>query len=781
MIKNSMTKSVLAMAIGLASSGLMAQNELEEVVVTAQNREQSVQDVPIAMDVVDNAAIVRAGFSDMNQIDKIAPIVQVNQDQGAVKITMRGIGTNSNDEAQDTSVVVNVDGEYINRPNIMSSSIFDIERVEVLRGPQGTLYGRNSTGGAINFITNKPGDEFGGNISASYGNYNAMRIDAGIDIPMGETAAVRLSGFYDDRDGYVDHPSSPGFGPFPAFAGGESDDNEAQGFRVSLRFEPTDALSINLAAETSEREYTPQTFGFTDLNAPGNAPTGPGCNHPGYDRVAPAYEETLCVPSSTSFVPNSDDRDEFAAPVYGLGLVQEESDAFRGRITYEFSEAATLSYIAGFRTFEGDDSNLRTLPVVYRSYSFQDEADTQSHELRLNGEIGGIIYQVGAFYFKEELDRESGFLLPIGPNGTFLSYFGRYVESESKSVFGQVEVPLSETLTAVGGLRYTENDRDAVYLNAAPFGAMGPDFYLFNAGPDRKDFNQMAYLSTLNLNPPSEDETTWLIGLNYTPDDETLIYGKVSTGFKAGGFDSVGPYDPETNLAYELGWKQAFGDSGEHTFNLSAFFYDYQDLQVSVLLDTSIGGQTFNAGEAEIWGLEGTFEFNLTSNDHLMVSVNYLDAEYQELFAQFNVFCLGCDLNGIGDLDPNEPGVQQPNFAGNTPPFSPEWIIVAAYDHEFDLGSVGTLTATISTTYKSSYYTDFYNYDDSEQDDYTQTDIMLEYRPHDESFMIQAYAQNLEDERPLTYGSFVSAGPDDIYNWQYGRPMTYGVRVGYNF
>src|SRR6476620_7331471 len=158
---------------------------LEVIVVTAQNRKENVQDVPIAIDVVSGEELKKAGFATMNDIDKIAPAVQVNQDQGTVKITVRGVGTNSNDEAQDTSVVVNVDGEYMNRPNALGAALFDMERVEVLRGPQGTLYGRNSTGGAINFITRKPGNDFGVDASVSYGNYNAIRADAGVDVPLG--------------------------------------------------------------------------------------------------------------------------------------------------------------------------------------------------------------------------------------------------------------------------------------------------------------------------------------------------------------------------------------------------------------------------------------------------------------------------------------------------------------------------------------------------------------------------------------------------------------------
>ncbi|MCS6948757.1 MAG: TonB-dependent receptor, partial [Steroidobacteraceae bacterium] len=515
-----------------------------------------------------------------------------------------------------------------------------------------------------------------------------------------------------------------GGGPNPAgHPGGDSDNNDSTGGRLSLRLEPNEAWRIDLAAETSAREYTPSIFGAVDFNAAGNGPTGPGCNAPGFVRVAPAYTQTLCVPANTNFLANFN-RDRYSAPVFGIGRVKDDTQAYRGRIAYRASDAATWTYIGGYRSYSGDDQNLYTLPVVYRRYWFLDDADTQSHELRFNGERGRWIYQFGAFYFKEEQNRESGLLVPIGgPNGTYISYFGRDLVSDSMSLFGQVDFAINDTLTAVGGLRYTENDREALYRNASPFGPMGPDPALFNAGPARKDFSTLRYLSTLNLNPPKEDELTWLAGLNYKPSDAALIYGKVSTGFKAGGFDSVGPYKPETNTAVEVGWKQSFGAGRRHQLNLSAFHYDYKDLQVSVLLDTSIGGQIFNAGKATIWGIEASGDFKVTERDRLHGSVNYLNAEYDQLLAQFNVFCVGCPLNGIGDLDPTTPGVQQPNFAGNRPPYSPEFVVTAGYDRVFPLGASGSLTAKIFSTYKSSYFTDFFNYRDSKQDSFVQTDL----------------------------------------------------------
>lgn len=792
MPKTLYTRALLASACALVFALPAHAHEAAEeadpnvIIVTAQNRAQNLNDVPIKIDVVSGEELQKAGFGSMNDVGKIAPVVQLNQDQGTVKVTVRGVGTTSNDEAQDTSVVVNIDGEYINRPNVMGMALFDIDRVEVLRGPQGTLYGRNSTGGAINFITRKPGKDFGANGSISYGNYNAVRADAGVDVPLGDVAGLRVSGFYDDRDGYSKHPAGGGFFVFPAYQAGRSDDNHSYGGRVSLRLEPVDRLTINLAGEYSHRSFTPGVFAAGDLNAAGNGPTGGTCNN-GFTRVAPAYPQVLCIPNNTNLL-SKIDRSNYAAPLFGIGHVSDHTWAARGRIAYELSDAATLTYIGGYRKYSGDPSRL-TLPTIYQSYNFQDEADTQSHELRVNGTVGRVIYQVGGFYFKEKISRESGFMLPsfifgappFGANGptpgTFLSYFGRYVNSDSKSVFGQVEVPLTEQLTAIGGLRYTSNSRDATYVNANPFGPSRP--FLFATGPSRKNINGIN-ASFVPLGS-SDSKVTWLAGLNYKPNSETLLFVKASTGFKGGGFDSVGTYKPETNTAFEGGWKQTFGDHGQHQFNLGGFYYDYKDLQVSVLLDTAIGGQIFNAGKAKIWGLEASADFALDDRTNFHASVNYLNAEYKELLAQFNVVDLSGAVNGVGDLDPTKPGVQQPNFAGNRPPFSPEFVITAGLDHTFPLGDMGGLTARVNTTFKSKYFTDFYNYRDGTQSALSQTDASLEYQPEDKKFTISAFVKNIEGTRPLTYGSFVSAGPDDIFNWQFGTPRTYGVRLAVDF
>lgn len=749
----------------------------EEIIVTAQNRSQNVQDVPIAMQVVSGEDLERAGVTDFTSLQKIAPAVQITNDTNLTRVTVRGVGTNDNAETQDTSIAVNIDGEYINRPTVLNASLFDLERVEVLRGPQGTLYGRNSTGGAINFITRKPGRDFGVNFSASFGNYDAIVVQGGVDIPLGDIGGIRIAGTRSLRDGYFYHPNTDS----------RSGDDNTHGGRISLSLEPTDALDVDLAVEKVRVRNTIANQAFVNFNNglgfnPDFAP-GAGCNENGWVPIGSDPRLLACIPLNVNLAP-SIDRSSYVSAARGPGGNEQDSTAFRGRVAYNFGPA-TVTYIGGYR--KTDESFLAALTPAYFFNNLANDVKTQSHELRVNGGVDqGIQWQFGVFRFHEKLHIERGlfngppFLPPflLGANGGYINYFDRDVKTGSWSGFGQVEVPIMETLTAVLGGRYTSDKRSGVFNNFGS-GIANPASPLFNTGLVDID------AAPLSVTRPSAkaDKFTWLAGLNYEPDRDTLVYAKVSTGFKPGGFDAVGSYDPETNTAYEAGVKRSFGRS---TVNFAGFYYDYKDLQASVLLDPSIGGQVFNAGGATIWGLEAETTLRVFDRGRFTASVNYLKSKYDDFLASYPVFCrsaiapLNCgSINGIGDLDSDitSAPIDQPQLAGNRPPLSPRWVLTAGYEHTFDLGSAGFITPSIFTRYKSSYYLDIFNFRGSKQGGYMQTDASIEWRHPSDIFGVQFFVRNLEDKQPLTYAGFTSAGPDDIYNFQFAAPRTYGVRL----
>lgn len=775
---NSIRRAMLASACTIAfTMPAMAQEAADdaadnEIVVTAQNRVQNVQDVPIAISVVSGQELVEAGVTDFSSINRVAPSVNIVSDTTQTRVSIRGIGSNSNDETQDQAVSVNIDGEYINRPTVLNAALFDLDRVEVLRGPQGTLYGRNATGGAINFIMRKPGDEFDANGSVSYGNFDQLTIEAGVDVPLGGIGAIRASGIYSTRDGYNIHPNT----------NTRSGDQNTKAGRLSLRLEPAAGLTINVAAERIETKEIVAAQAWVNLNTPANAP-GVGCVNTGWVDVAPLIAGGQCAPVTTNFL-STIDRHEYNSPTNGVGFNNSTSTAVRGSLVYDFG-GATFTYRGGYRNTERNGRT--TLSPAYIFNNFQSDVESQSHEVRLNGDSGPLTWQFGGFYFKEDqvIDRGlfNGSLPPflLGVNGGYINYFRRpFVNTESKAIFGQTDIALGEKLTAVVGLRYTDDRRKALYENLGS-GIGNPASVLFNTGPVQVTVPATA-AQTLNL-ATKADKLTWTAGLNFKPNVDTLIYGKVSTGFKAGGFDAVGTYKPESNIAYEVGSKLNFGDTGQHLFNIAGFYTDYKDLQVSVLIDNAKGGQIFNAGKAVIWGIEAETVVKLSDSDTFSASLNYINAEYKNLLAQIPVFCVGCTptVTAVADLDTNPATITQPNLAGNTPPITPKFTITLGYDKEFDLGSAGSLTASVFSTFKSSYFNDIFNFRDSVQKAFTQTDLSLTWQPESEKFTVQAFVRNLENTRQLTYAGFTAAGNDRIYNWQFGAPRTYGVRVGFDF
>jgi len=739
---------------------------IEEVIVTAQYREQSVQDVPISMSAFSTEDLDRASITDLQSISRLAPDFTAVNDLGFVRLSMRGIQSNSNDEGGDQALTFNIDGDYINRGNFINLAMFDLERVEVLRGPQGTLYGRNATGGAVNAIARKPSlDGLEGNASAEWGDYSTQIYNGAINFALGEKFAVRVAGMSAQHDGYMSHPAGLG----GTIAWDDTNDQDTQAFRVGVLFAPTDALSIYLAAERADDYLVPSYLGI-NTNYPPYQADGPvpgTCSAPGWSTVATWPDENAfgCAPYDTNYLAGLDPS-YYPITSPFLGYRDQETTAYRGSVDYT-GEAIAVSYRFALRDSEWGGANPLPSLMFYRN----EKTTNSSHELRFfSTNEGGLFWQGGFFYYKEDIDGYGGLHLPFGGQadpmgfGIWLNTFYRpNFISESKAMFGQVEIPFADAFTAVLGARYTQDNKDGTFVNFQGPPAFGPGG-LENLRP----------IEDANFIQPAEydnSETTWTAGVNWQPQDGALHYAKISKGYKAGGFDAVGTYAPETVTAYEIGSKNQFESS---VLNLSAYYYDYKDLQASVLLDTTKGGQIFNAGKAEIYGVDAEYNWFLTENDVLKLTANYLHAKYKTFKPlEEAVQCVptGGFCDGINTVPSDA--------SGNTLPNAPEWVVTIGYDHIWNLGA-GTLTASVFSRYKDDYYNHIQNYADSKQKGYTQTDVYLEYAIS--GWSVMAYGRNLEDERPINYFNFVSAAnTNDDFNWGFGSPRVYGVKVSYNF
>ena len=710
--------------------------KIEEVIVTAENRAVSVQRVPIAIDLVRGSDLKKLGVVDITQLPSLAPGLQFEENTIFSSFTIRGVGSHDGAaELSDQAITVGIDGEYINRPVALGANLFDIDRVEVLKGPQGTLDGRNATAGAVNVITRKPTDRLEGDVFAQVGNYATKRIEADLNVPVSRAIAFRGAGLLNKHNGYRDG------GP-----AGRVDDGDVLAGRLGLLIKPGRNFSMYLAYEASKTEQTaPAQYGVP---------------------VTSLVADSGQAPSN--YRPAQFPKDFNLATA---GFANSDQWAFRGKVEYKLG-SAVLTYTGGYRdvNFEGYQPLNGFVP---ETFSFDNNLDyqTQSHELRINGESKNVIWQGGVYYGHEDQHVARGLFLPIarnanpafGGNPPYINFFLRDVTSKTSGLFAQTTYNFTEKWGITGGLRYTSDKKERVGsdLAAPPF---APGAVIFTYPNRPTSFTQEGMTTLKDVpNSGSWDQVTWLVDLEHRFDNNKLLFAKVSTGYKAGGFDNLGSYDPEKLTAFEIGSKNKFANN-RLKLNLSAFVYDYKDQQVSVFISTAVGGAIQNAGKTRVYGLETETEWAATKADKFKLVINYLDAKFKDLATVQNRF--------------NAPA-EPVNLKGNRPVQSPKWTMVFRYDHNIDL-TAGVLSFGIQSMFKSDYYLSAFNYEGDRQNSFTKTDLNLTFAPKGDRFDIGVFAQNIEDNRPLNFAAF-TGNTINIYNWIFGNPRTFGMQFNYRF
>lgn len=701
-----------AIALPTAHAQEQAQDTgLGEIVVTAQKRSENVQNTPIAMNVVDGAKLLDAGVTDIRSLSRVAPDLDFVGDSVYTKLSVRGVSAQDVSLASDSALTVNIDGEYINRPTGLNAAFFDLERVELLRGPQGTLYGRNSTAGALNIIAQKPEDEWGGFATVSYGNYHSLTAQGALNVPLTDTLAVRVAGLHSDHDGYYN----------------KAGNGNTDAARLGIRWDATPDIKAYVAGEYVNMDsYSSAVYGVR-VN---------GTTNPDLIGQEPA-KLNFTIPDHWQ--------------MGSLGYIRQEQFALRGKLDVALG-FADLSYVGGYR--HSDLSALNPLngfaPTTFQMSIPKMNSRTQSHELRLSHAYdSGLFWQAGAFYFRETQDVEQGLQLPPAGNA-YVNYFYRPdVKAESISGFGQVTAPLGDTVKFTGGIRYTDDFKSGTFYNFSGFMPVKPGI--------------ASSAATVLPRSAHSSRVTWSAGLDWQVGLSNLLYSKVGTGFKAGGFDTAGTFAPEKLIAYEIGSKNRFMDDMLQV-NLSAFYYDYTDQQVVILIDTAQGSATVNAGKSRIWGIESEIVAKPSKNDSFTLSANYLDAKFQQ-FLTSAATVAAANVNA--------------DLSGNKPPQSPGVTISLGYDHVFRMGD-SEVKASVFSRFKSEYYLTAFNYRADRQAAYSQTDLTLEYRAPGEAWSFQGFVRNLEDERVKVSSNFTGATVG-IYSWQLGTPRTYGAQLSYKF
>ena len=742
---------------------------LEELVVTARRREEGLQNAPIAISAYTGETLEYRGVTKLDEITRFVPNLTIENNpsfggaSNSAAIYIRGIGQKEFLPTSEPGVGLYVDGVYIARSVGAILDLIDIERLEVLRGPQGTLFGRNTIGGAINIttVTPEPGDEFGGEIGAAYGTDDRINLRGALNIPMGDTLAARVSVASFQQDGYVDRSDGIDLG----------DDDTITG-RLAVAWRPSDRLSLDFRLDaTRDKENGPAMellgIDFTDLSQLNGlvaavpppmafvhnittAAVGPGQPCAATDAAGNGITSN---PNSPNCYDNryvgKDGKNDGTAPA------RSESDVLglSADISYEINDNLTLRSITAWRDLDsefardGDHS-------PHRISQFQDTLEqTQfTQELQLLGTYERMNWIAGIYYFAEDGDNENTLDFTIS---NFRS--GGEFDNKSMAAFAQLTYDFTDQLHLTVGGRYTDESKkfhpdQVIYQNyyagisqvlppGHPLAALDAPF--LQAGtrilPDLE--------KELEIN-----EFTPMINLSYDFADNLMAYATYSEGFKSGGFtqrvfppvippftappgtpdiDLIPTYDPEFVDVYELGFKSTLLD-GRMRFNGAIFHTDYDDLQVQVF--DSVAPVTENIGSASIDGVE--LEMQTAPGDGWLVeaSLSWLDAGYDEI---------GTDLTLIGSDNEFER--------------VPEWASSVGVSKEFMLNEMGSLVVRVDWSYRDDTYNDAYNTEILKTDAYHLWDASVRWTNTQEDLSVILSGRNLGDEEFLVTGVYGTA------------------------
>ena len=579
------------MAAGaLLSSPLMAADEtssgaLEEIVVTAQKRESNIQNTPVAVTAITAAALEQSGIRQVQDIAQIAPSVNVSKNYTTTIITIRGVSSRDTGTSADPAIAVSQDDFTIQRPYGLADTIYDLDRVEVLRGPQGTLYGRSATGGAVNFVSSKPTDQFTGRATLEYGDYNTLATEGMLNVPIIDTIDMRAAFATVRHDGYRPNEALGGATP--------GDDADSQSGRLQFLFKPIDGLKILLRGDTThEGGIGPTTSGFAPIVGPVNVNYQPPFDPKGVAHGFPNQQLDMTINSGQL------------------------------NVSYELP-FMDISYIGGFR--DTQYLNLRDLTGTASSanyFSYKEHPRDQSDEFRVSSKDSGrFTWQGGLFYFHEHNDQYDTYQSYAVAPPSFLQTSPTDQKFTSKAVFAQVAYEVIDHVKIEAGARYSTDVKDQTGT-ITTFG-----------------------VTTSAYGHVSSDTTTYHAGIDWQITPESLAYAKYDTGFKPGGFGNIPgtffTFGPEFVKSFELGSKNRFFDDRAQ-LNVAAYHYNYADQQVSELIQSGLSAgfnKTVNAGRSEYWGVEAEPVVNLTPHDRLNANVSWLDA-------YFTSFCTSL-INGV--------------------------------------------------------------------------------------------------------------------------------------
>jgi outer membrane receptor protein involved in Fe transport len=749
------------------------------IIVTAQKRAEDIQDVPIAISAFDAATIDNKVIDDVVDLSFSVPNLTVD----IFGASLRGVGDLAISSTSESGLGYHVNGVYLGAAAI-EAEYYDLERVEVLRGPQGTLYGRNTTGGVLNVITQKATDEFEGYVTAGYGNFNSVKVKGAINLPLGDNLSTRLAGFYLDRSGYATN----------LFTGNRVDDRHMFGLRSSTRLEfgTTRAdLVISYFREDDRRMLRTKVLCVKDLTL-GCSPLANGFGTPdsrgtlfntlgrqtgtiatGAGAASVDYYAQSVNPASVRQVNEDLDPTYFVEEWLGSLQVRHEFGALtvtsltgytevRRELFKDFDRFVPSLGLTRPVTFDllGNGTSVTT-QAIQTGRRDRDLTREFSQELRLESDFDGRFnFMIGGNYFDQYKTRVADFThvtiaarqQQLGLSALFdsLTTESRPVKTKSFGIFGELYLELSDSTRLTGGLRYSHDDKTIL---------------------TRQIF----------LNPQAKKGVvTGRVVLDHRFSSDLLAYLSLSRGYKAGGINpgdvgaTTAGFAPEFLNAAEFGLKGSTSD-GTFSANLSGFYYDYKNLQIGQTTATS--ARTVNT-DAVVWGIEAEWTVRPARNFQVNGSFSYLNTEIKDFLSIDETDPFGIAPGTvIGQV--TTAGVLK-NLDGNTLPFSPKIKLSFGAQYTIPIGDL-SLTPRVDHYLQSQFTSTVFNKPIDEFDGYQQTDLKLLLAPEGKNWEMRGYVKNLFDNNDITRVLPAGRLVGRFREVAILEPRTYGVEATFRF
>lgn len=758
------TASILAMSspsFAQSSAPVQAQEGgISEIVVTASKREENIQKSALSIQAISSQELARANVSKPEDLSSLAPGLQVGTGSNFPQAYIRGVGSFNTQTAGDSAVAFNIDGVFVSRPWAARGAFYDLERVEVLKGPQGTLYGRNALGGAINIISARPRiGEASGFLEVGAGNYNLIEGTAAINVPLGETLAMRVSGRAVSRDGYL----SDGYM-----------DDKGRSARLQLLWKPNDDVSLLLSASVAD---TGGKGAGPVLRPRINGEKFIGASDP---RVVALIKADPRTGALATFPKDN-------------GFLDINAKAFLAELNWNLG-FATLTVLPAYR-----ESTLDSRSFMPGFEVINSELNKQTTiEARLSGNSEKLKWVVGAYYFNEDGSNQRGRSNLLVLQGVAVQEQPTLdLNSRSYALFGQATYSLTDTLRVTGGIRYSYERKNFKELYQV---YSFPDINTGQCGPlaqpgftPASPYPPLFCLTNVNNNSTRTDKSvTWKAGFEYDLAERSMFYANVSTGFKSGGFYSAPPpndFAPEKLLAFDVGVKNRFLDNRLQV-NLEAFFWKYTNRQESYVGPTSAGFFTFttvNAGRAKSYGADLDVLFKATPNDELTLKVQYNETKYTEFKYPWAAGAFGPAVTGCATTPFAPPADQIVDCAGFPLTRAPKWSGLAGYAHTFDLGDSGNIRFAAELQFGSGSFNSIDFISSGSEEAYAMGNFDLAYTTANGKVTVSAFVRNVGNQEVANSGirypftSPTAARPEGLFFAVVRPPRTFGGKVRVEF